>query len=193
LPVIRIVRVGETPLTEGELQELCRVVEKLFPGASCGVSRDILAVPRRAFNSSRIQFHSTVLLEEVLKYALEHNLERAVGITGVDMYTAGLNFVFGEAQCPGRAAVVSTFRLRPEFYGEPPNRPLFLERCVKEVVHELGHTFGLGHCSDRRCVMSFSNSIYDTDFKRPNFCDRCSTLLKSLLGQAVRGARPPYT
>ena len=178
---IHIVRIGELPLTEEELEWLCRTVEKLFPNTSCTVSGEVLTVPRRAFNSSRIQFHSTILLEEVLKYALERNLDRALGITGVDMYTAGLNFVFGEAQCPGRAAVVSTFRLRPEFYGEPPDRTLFLERCAKEVVHELGHTFGLGHCSDRRCVMSFSNSIYDTDVKGLGFCDRCSKLLTSLL------------
>ena len=178
---IHIIRIGETPLTEEELEELCRTVERLFPKTSCSVSETVLNVPRRAFNSSRIQFHSTILLEEVLKYAVESGVDKAIGITGVDMYTAGLNFVFGEAQCPGRAAVVSTFRLRPEFYGERPNRPLFLERCAKEIVHELGHTFGLGHCNNRRCVMSFSNSVYDTDVKGLGFCDRCSQLLKSLV------------
>jgi archaemetzincin len=38
----------------------------------------------------------------------------------------------------GRAALISLFRLKPEFYGEPANEELFLERAVKEAVHELG-------------------------------------------------------
>jgi predicted Zn-dependent protease len=34
------------------------------------------------------------------------------------------------------------------------NRPaLFAERALKEAVHELGYTFGLGHCGNPRCVM----------------------------------------
>ncbi|MEM1521389.1 MAG: hypothetical protein QXK42_07610, partial [Candidatus Korarchaeum sp.] len=40
------------------------------------------------------------------------------------------NFIFGEAQCPGKAAIISLFRLRPEFYGEEPNRQLFMERSI---------------------------------------------------------------
>ena len=55
----------------------------------------------------------------------------------------------------------------------PPGGTLFLERAVKEAVHELGHTYGLGHCRDPRCIMYFSNTLHDTDLKGPGFCAAC--------------------
>jgi len=50
-------------------------------------------------------------------------------------------------------------------------------RAVKEAVHELGHTFGLDHCSDPRCVMHFSNMLADTDRKGREFCPSCRARL----------------
>jgi len=70
-------------------------------------------------------------------------------------------------------AVISLARLRPEFYGSPPDAPLLLKRAVKEAIHELGHTHGLGHCRDPRCIMCFSNTLHDTDVKGPGFCAAC--------------------
>jgi Peptidase family M54 len=69
-----------------------------------------------------------------------------------------LNFVFGIAQSRGRAAVISLCRL-----GLGADPPLRRERVLKEAVHELGHTLGLNHCPDAKCVMHFSNSLADTD------------------------------
>jgi archaemetzincin len=99
----------------------------------------------------------------------------------VDLYVSQLNFVFGEAAVDGRISIISLYRLRPEYYGTPQNGELLTERAVKEAIHELGHTFGLHHCPDPRCVMCFSNSIADTDRKSAGFRGECAEQLRSKL------------
>jgi archaemetzincin len=81
--------------------------------------------------------------------------------------------VFGEAFTPGTVGLISLWRLNPVFYGEDVDFSFFVERALKETVHELGHTLGLGHCMRWSCVMRFSNSIFDTDKKQSFFCDQC--------------------
>ncbi|HMA05591.1 MAG TPA: hypothetical protein VKO45_06650, partial [Methanomicrobiales archaeon] len=121
-----------------------------------------------------------------------------LGITEADLFSPGLNFVFGIAN-RGRA-LISTFRLREEFYGparkpdgfpvrhlpsgpggREPNATVFRRRVLVESVHELGHALGLDHCEFPGCVMYFSNWIGDTDRKGPGFCFRCARALKRLV------------
>ncbi|AEH23810.1 archaemetzincin family Zn-dependent metalloprotease [Pyrococcus yayanosii] len=104
-----------------------------------------------------------------------------LGVVDLDLYEPGLNFIFGLANSSLRAAVIALPRLRPEFYGLAPDEKLFIERAVKEAMHELGHVFDLGHCPNPRCVMHFSNSILDTDAKGWLYCERCLSLLKKRL------------
>lgn len=106
-------------------------------------------------------------------------VERSAKILAmVDAYSNGLNFVFGEAHRGGGVGAVYLSRLRQEFYGFSPDTRLFRQRIIKEAVHELGHVFGLLHCEKRSCIMHFSNSLRDTDFKDPYFCNRCNGLLR---------------
>jgi archaemetzincin len=44
---------------------------------------------------------------------------------------------------------------------------------VKEAAHELGHTFGLRHCMDWRCVMASSHAVERLDIKGAEFCNVC--------------------
>lgn len=136
---------------------------------------------KEAYNPHRQQFHATKILTWVDQVARDLRVLRVLGVVDVDLYVPYLNFVFGEAKCPGRSALISLYRLRPEFYGEPPNASLFKERAVKEAVHEIGHTFGLTHCTSSSCVMFFSNSILDTDAKSPYFCASCEARAHRLL------------
>ncbi len=99
--------------------------------------------------------------------------EVILGVTGVDLYVPGLNFVFGLADPRSRGAIISLARLYPEFYGQPRDPRLFKERALKEAIHELGHLWGLGHCPNAACIMFFSNSLTDTDRKGPEFCAKC--------------------
>jgi archaemetzincin len=124
----------------------------------------------QAYNPERKQYLSSKLLAALGKSERD---ERVVGITDVDLYVPRLNYVFGEADVVSGTAIISLCRLKPEYYGLAPDEALFLERATKEIVHELGHTFGLGHCPNNKCVMHFSNSLADTDLKEAHFCNMC--------------------
>jgi len=95
----------------------------------------------------------------------------------VDLFIPVLTFVFGQAQLGGKAAVVSTLRLKQEYYELPPNETVFLERLGKEAVHELGHTFGLVHCLNQGCVLNASTYVEEIDLKEADFCPECAQLL----------------
>ena len=124
----------------------------------------------QAYNSERKQYLSSKLLACLKK---PDQYERVVGIADVDLYVPRLNFVFGEADMASGTAIVSLYRLHQEYYGLASDNTLFIQRATKEVVHELGHTFGLGHCHNNKCVMHFSNSLADTDLKQVHFCNKC--------------------
>jgi archaemetzincin len=126
----------------------------------------------RAYDSKRKQYLASELLAKLKKSGVAKD-EKVLGIVDVDLYAPGLNFVFGQADIASGVALISLCRLRQEYYELPPDEDLFLDRAAKEAVHELGHTFGLGHCKNAGCVMHFSNSLADTDLKEAHFCDKC--------------------
>ena len=55
-----------------------------------------------------------------------------------------------------------------------------LERFKKEVIHELGHTFGLIHCHIPTCVMRSSTYVEDIDQKSTNLCIKCRSEFSQL-------------
>lgn len=128
--------------------------------------------PAAALDARRGQYNSRSVLQMLLKDAPD--APRVLGMAGVDLFIPVLTFVFGEAQLNGRAAVMSTFRLRSEPYGivAPPER--LFERAMKEALHELGHTHGLVHCDLADCVMRSSTYVEDIDAKPARFCAGCA-------------------
>lgn len=168
---IGILRIGQTDLhIISGIQENLNMI---FP-ATCTLITENLQTPEEALNKTRGQYHSDIILNIIRNYAeKEKTLDRILGIIDVDIFVSALNFVFGEAECLGKAALISLWRLKPEFYGKASNMDLLVERGTKEAVHELGHTLGLKHCSNPFCVMYFSNSIFETDRKQSLFCNKC--------------------
>jgi len=172
---VKMVPVGD--LSPRILSGLGPTLSESFGGRLRLLPSPRVEVPSMAYRKERGQYEASIVLKEVLRQCKG----RILAITEVDLYTPGLNFVFGLAQCPGRGALVSLRRLSPSFYGEEGREDLFFERSVKEAVHELGHTFGLGHCRRRECVMSFSNSVLEVDLKRKDFCRECREKLEGIL------------
>jgi archaemetzincin len=138
-------------------------------GLVCTVSRAV-PLPEDAYDRHRNQYLANAFLGLAARtaHALEGRRAGALAITEADLYAGDLNFVFGIAQSRDRAAVISLCRL-----GLGADPPLQRERALKEAVHELGHTLGLAHCPDPKCVMHFSNSLADTDRKGSRLCAAC--------------------
>ncbi len=138
-------------------------------------------MPKRSFNSIRNQYDANVMLHQIYK-KFEPSSHKILAITSEDIYSHGLNFVFGLAQKPGKLAIISIHRLDPQYWGLKKDEEKLFERAAKEAVHELGHSLGLGHCENSNCVMFFSNKIFDTDRKAFSLCERCFDHMLNLHG-----------
>jgi len=142
--------------------------------------------PRVCFDQPRGQYNARMLLGQLLTNPAEDE-STMLGIIKADLFSPALTYVFGEALLGGRAAVVSTERLRSEAYGLPRDDRLLSERVQKEALHELGHTLGLVHCRNTLCVMHSSIYPEQVDFKSAAFCDKCrNCLLRGLAPTPVR-------
>ena len=128
-------------------------------------------------NRQRNQLKSSNLLHWILEKIKPTKEMKILVICDRDAYSGELNFVFGESHLEGCIAAIYLPRLRPEFYNLKHDELMFNDRIAKEAIHELGHSFGLFHCNNKRCAMYFSNSIYDTDFKNRTFCKNCKNKL----------------
>lgn len=159
---ITIVPVGQ--VDEDAIVEIAERLRKRFDRI---IVLDERPVPTAAFNPIRKQYNSLLVL---------HSLKDIPGdiviaVTSLDLYAESLNFVFGRAEVGGKYCIISTARLGHH------DRKIYYDRAEKEAIHEIGHVIGLGHCPNDRCVMHFSNSIFDTDIKSAWFCERCLDLL----------------
>lgn len=173
------------PLTQVDSQ----LLERLKQGIEQTFSRAVEIKPQigsleYAYEPERKQYLAPRLLAELSSFSVERG-DRCLGIVDVDLYSPGLNFVFGEADIKSGVAVISLYRLRQERYGLPPDEELYRRRALKEAVHELGHTYYLSHCPEVRCVMHFSNSLAGTDQKGAGFCPKCQQRLTRSLNQGV--------
>ena len=170
---IVVVGVGKVDdrILEGLQESVGKILEK---EVSIGQP---LKFPDYAYNTRRKQYFSSAILLKLKE--VERGIgDRVLGVVDLDLYVPSLNFVFGEADFENRMAIITLWRLRPEFYGLSEDVDRFEERVLKEAVHELGHTYGLGHCSNPLCVMHFSNSLLDTDIKKVTFCPQCEKRYK---------------
>lgn len=78
---------------------------------------------------------------------------------------------------PGKSCVVSDFRFRSN------NKELQQRRLRNVTLHELGHNFGLPHCSNKFCIMTDANeSIKTIDNESNTLCNDCKRKISNKLG-----------
>ena len=148
-----------------EVIEALEAVFRIEPGSEA-VVKD---VDKEAYDRSRMQYNASILLNSITSTSTRATTASSVyllWIVSEDIFVRGMNFVFGIAK-PGKGAVLSTYRLDS------------LNLIKKEAIHEMGHVFGLQHCSNK-CVMQFSNSVNEAKKKPAELCDKCKYMLNLL-------------
>ena len=159
-------RVWLQPLGDADWHLLTAVaaqVPQFLPFVRCQVaarSAPLPAVPR----NGQGQWRADMLLTHLF---VPPGYDRVVGVTAVDLFAPPLRFIFGVAEVNGQRALVSLARLIDT------DERITQRRTLKEILHELGHTLGLLHCPNPRCVAAFSTTLADTDRKGPSFCPAC--------------------
>jgi archaemetzincin len=132
------------------------------------------------YDPGRRQYNGTRLLKEVdFLYSSDSN--KTLGLFSVDLYIPILTYIFGQAFLNGRAGIASHYRFSNERYGMKMDDRFITDRFKKEIIHELGHTFGLIHCHIPTCVMRSSTYVEDIDQKSASICIKCRNEINSIL------------
>jgi archaemetzincin len=173
---VDIVPVGEVP---ADVKREASAALRSVYGSDVNV-REEQSIPSGAYNAGREQYRAEDFIQQARRVGRG---EKNIAVTPRDLYYHRRNYVFGLAYLDGEGSVISTYRLDEDDDGVGPatdggfsskdDDARFGDRVRKEVVHEIGHTMGLEHCSNNRCVMSFSPTVREVDVKEENLCGSC--------------------
>lgn len=166
------------------LQQVVNGIKKIF----CKVEVNIqpaIPMPKYAYYKQRKRYRAEKLLnylESFYHHQKKKKYVKIIGFTRKDISTTKGKYydwgIFGLAYLGDRPGVVSTFRLRRNAKSEKH----FMERLIKVVIHELGHTFGVSHCPVKGCVMEDARGTIKTvDAGGAEFCFRCKQKLYRVL------------
>jgi len=115
----------------------------------------VLILPeRKIYDEARSKSgrYSAPILLKLLDQQVKGRKEKILALTCYDVFCESNGVkewgIFGLGNCPGHACVVSDFRLK--WFPDKTQ-----EFTINVVLHELGHTFGLPHCTyDEKCLMN---------------------------------------
>ncbi len=120
------------------------------------------------------QIRSDFALNQIIKRRYPWDAWAVQGITTSDLYPDDKwNWVLGQASLRDRAGIWSVYRLgNPD--SDPQSYMACLRRQLKQNTHEIGHYFGLAHCSDYECLMNVTTpNLADIDRTPIALCPDC--------------------
>jgi archaemetzincin len=104
------------------------------------------------------QWHAAMALDALTRH-VPRDAYGLMAVTMCDLYPKPeWNFVYGLARLTQRVGIFSFVRHAPS--GRGPEKWLgaqLLHRSLKTLLHEIGHMFGLKHCTWYNCLMRGSN------------------------------------
>jgi archaemetzincin len=173
------------------VQPLGRFDPALFEQIASALSRELsvqvqreapIDLPRSAYYPARGRYRADRLLD-FLRPRVRAPVNRVLGVTEVDISTTAHGRedwgVLGLGDLPGPACVISMFRCRRN--ARDAAQVAF--RMVTTCVHEVGHTLGLDHCPNERCLMTDARGTVATvDRSSGTLCQAC----RARLGLATR-------
>ena len=168
--IIVIAVLSELDPTEGpSVDELVQYTERFFGmkvRLLAGVNADVLGARRRTHMGAR-QLHATDVLD-ALEPRVPADAYCLIALTTEDLYPNDeFNFVFGIARLTARVGLFSFARYAA------PIRAQAVRRAYKVLSHEVGHMFGITHCTHFACVMNGANHLEELDAAPAHLCPAC--------------------
>lgn len=140
--------------------------------------------PKRRENTFGMQYHAGQVLDAMVAKGLPADAFCMLAVTMHDLYPREeWNFVYGLARLKARVGVFSFVRHDPgegSGFGrsEAQRGAKLLHASMKTMLHEIGHMFGLKHCTWYNCLMRGSNGAGVEH--QPNFLHLCPVCLRKL-------------
>ena len=160
--VFYIQPLGDAGTKYRETLEAMREYAEIFFGVPARVL-DPIPMFENGYIPRRRQYNASMLIGQ-LKERTPDDALVYIGITEKDLFSKGLNFVFGQGSLRDRCGVYSLHRYRT------PDEALFLRRALKLMAHEVGHILSVAHCITFRCVMQGANSLSEDDCHPMHLC-----------------------
>ena len=162
-PLGALLPAADSDLVRRALLAFYRINLEVLPSA---------ALPRSAFYAKRRRYRAEKLLD-FLEARRPSDGKRILGLTGVDISTTKPPYedwgILGLATLDGGACVLSSFRCKRGAKNAEHAR----FRLGKTAVHEIGHTFGLPHCTTYGCLMEDAQGKVATTDREYDLCPRC--------------------
>lgn len=150
-------------------QMLADALKETYPSVS--IQKEPLVLPKEHYNRERKRYSGTGLLKDLSKLRKGNVV---LGLTDEIIFKANelspTYGIFGVSPVGAYVAVISSTRSSGKQHTN--------DHFMKLMMHELGHSFGLNHCSNQHCFMvdaEHGNKFSQT----PSFCNECKTFLNT--------------